>query len=142
MENKYGAGKRKKLDRKGNNATYHALRINTRHRKQAYQSNGETAREMRGKDRLVHRFVPTAAFPATKVRRAANSPRSNRSFRLSTTDTNFLFRGEKNPIHFSTIRVSHVKMLKFFLFFPRAETRVIRFHPSCTTSEFHFTINF
>lgn len=138
MENKYGAGKRKKLDRKGNNATYHALRINTRHRKQAYQSNGETAREMRGKDR----FVPTAAFPATKVRRAANSPRSNRSFRLSTTDTNFLFRGEKNPIHFSTIRVSHVKMLKFFLFFPRAETRVIRFRPSCTTSEFHFTINF
>lgn len=63
------------MDRKENNATYYALRIDTRHRKQAYQSNGETAREMRGKNRLVHRFVRTAAFPGHK---SANSPRSNR----------------------------------------------------------------
>lgn len=50
MENKYEAGLvggGKKLERKENNATQHALRINTRHRKQAYQSNGETAREGR-----------------------------------------------------------------------------------------------
>lgn len=102
------------MDRKENNATYYALRIDTRHRKQAYQSNGETAREMRGKNRLVHRFVRTAAFPGHK---SANSPRSNRYIpalfsaaivpTLNDPPTSSFARKKKNPFHpFPTIRVT------------------------------------
>lgn len=138
------------MDRKENNATYYALRIDTRHRKQAYQSNGETAREMRGKNRLVHRFVRTAAFPGHK---SANSPRSNRY--IPALFSAAIVPTLNDPPTSSFARKKKILSTHFQLFASRAveilpplhrNTSHQAFYPSSIVrlpsgNEVHFTVN-